>query len=256
MSKALFLFGDQRDNFCDTSGPFLEAAGGASARIAMLTEGGARAKEYVARITVPWKDIGVEVVTVGPTERAGEPDDEMVRSLRECTGIFMCGGDTRIYQRIYVTSMLGDVIRELYCAGKPYAGVSAGALLAADECALWGGIVTTSTNEYYVRYRGYYDNAEGSIELELGQGLGLIHDCVFEPHFGEAGGFPRLVTVMERTGSPNGYGLDEPICLTFEDGEPKGVLGRGRLYHLRKGASSEFCVEVHEPGKRFQQASR
>ncbi|HYP39621.1 MAG TPA: Type 1 glutamine amidotransferase-like domain-containing protein [Chloroflexia bacterium] len=252
MVGSIFLFGDQHYNFAETSRPFIEAAGGASAKIAMLTEGGERASPYVARITAPWKDIGVEVVILGPVQYAGEPDEAMAQKLRECSGIFMCGGETRNYQRIYVESLLGDIIRERYWEGVPYAGVSAGALLAAGDCALWGGVVTTATNEYYARYRGCYDPAEGSIELQIGKGLGLLHGCVFEPHFAEVGGFPRLVTVMERTGVTDGYGLDEPICLVFEGGKPAQVLGRGRLYHLRRQGERKFELEVHEPGEELQ----
>ena len=127
-----------------------------------------------------------------------------------------------------------------------------GAALAGNECATWGGIVTTESNEYYVRYRGCYNGVvEGSIQLELGKGLGLLHDCVLEPHFSEMGGFPRLITTMEWTGISKGYGLDAPICLVFEEGRPAEVLGRGRLYAVKSRAPGGFGVEVYEPGDNF-----
>ena len=254
MSRSLFLFGDQHDNFGETSRPFIEAAGGGTAKIAVLTAGGPKAQPYVARITAPWQQMGVEVVTIGPEEYAGEPDEGMAQAIRQCDGIFMCGGETRHLQRIYVASALGDLIRDMYSAGVPFAGVSAGALLAAEQCAAWGGIVTTPTNEYYVRYRGCYEELDGdktAIQLELDKGLGLVHDCVFEPHFSEMGGFPRLVTVMQWTGVTHGYGLDEPICLVIEDGRPTRVLGQGRLYHLERTVSDRFELTVYEPGAEF-----
>lgn len=249
MSSLIFLFGDQNDNFAETSLPFIQAAGGEAAKIAVLTGGGKKAGPYVERITAPWREMGVQVLTVGPKEYIGDPDDAMERELRECSGIFMCGGDTRAYERMYVASALGEIIRERYAEGVPYAGVSAGALLAAEECATWGGIVKEQSNEYYVRYRGCYDGVEGDIQLQMGKGLGLLRGVVFEPHFSEMGGFPRLVTVMDRTGISEGYGLDEPICLTFEDGRPTQVTGRGRLYRLTRQGTGRFEVEVYEPGE-------
>ena len=251
MTRSIFLFGDQHDNFAETSRPFIEAACGNSAIIAVLTGGGEKSGPYVNRITAPWREIGVQVIAVGPKEY-GDPDDIMEQGLRECSGIFMCGGDTRAYERIYVASALGDLIRERYAEGIPYAGVSAGALLAAQECATWGGIVKSSNNEYYVRYRGCYDGVEGDIELQMGKGLGLLRGVVFEPHFSEMGGFPRLLAVMDRTGINEGYGLDEPICLTFEDGRPTEVTGRGRLYKVKRTTQGRFEVEVYEPGEQIQ----
>ena len=186
MSKSIFLFGDQHDNFAETSLPFIEAAGGKAARIAVLTVGGPKSRPYIDRITAPWHEAGIEVSTLGLEEDSGEPGERMAATIRQSTGIFMCGGDTRRYQRMYVASALGQVIRDMHSSGTPYAGVSAGALLAADKCAAWGGIVTTASNEYYVRYRGCYedlDSDKAAIQLELATGLGLVRDCVFEPHF-------------------------------------------------------------------------
>jgi cyanophycinase len=247
--KLLYLFGDQHNNFAETSRPFIEAAGGTCARVAVLTGGGEKAWLYVEGITAPWREWGVEVVTIGPDDPAEEPCEGMARALRECTGIFMCGGLTRNLERIYVHSHLGDIIRAMYGAGVPYAGVSSGALLAAEKCATWGGIVTTQDNQYYVLHSGAYDGVDGDTSLQLGEGLGLVTGCMMEPHFSERGGFPRLLTVMEWTGVKEGYGLDEPICLVIEDNVPKRVLGRGRLYHVTQHTPGKFEVEIHDPGE-------
>ncbi len=131
MTRRLFLFGDQHDNFVETSRSFIEAAGGSSNRIAVLTDGGEKAAPYVERITAPWREMGVEIAVVGPEEYGGEPTEQMVDHLKACSGIFMCGGDARQYERLYSSSMLRGLICSLYEVGIPYAGVSAGALLAA-----------------------------------------------------------------------------------------------------------------------------
>lgn len=249
MPGLMFLYGDQHNSAGETVRPFLDAAGGEDARIAMLTEGGEKSLPYSSGISAPWQSRGIEAIHIGPPQHGGEANDDMAQKLKSCSGIYMCGGDTRVYRRLYVQSYLGGLLREMHAAGVPYAGVSAGVILAAERCAIWGGIVSSPSNEYYVRYKGAYDGAEGDISLQLGQGLGLFAESAIEPHFSEVGGFPRLLTVMEQTGMGQGFGLDAPICLVVDGGKPKRVLGRGRLYHVLQTERGRFSVRVYEPGE-------
>lgn len=250
MARYLFLFRDRQDNFAELSLPFVRSAGGHSAKIAVLTSGGPGAGPYVRRISGAWEHLGhgvAEVTTVGPDEYGGQLNEHARDVIEECSGILVCGGDTRIYHRLYVASPLGPLIREAYLSGIPYAGISAGAILAARYCAVWGGIVTGPRNRFYVRYRGCYTETDGDIELQVCEGLALIADAVFEPHFSEMGGFPRLLTVMERTGVPCGYGLDEPSSLTFKDEHSLSMSGRGRVYSLQRDGSERITVKVYDP---------
>jgi len=185
-------------------------------------------------------------VPAGDTTELGA---EALSHLRACSGIFMGGGDTRRYRQIYVLGEAGAIIKERYMAGIPYGGMSAGALLAPEACTIWGSKVSTPTNEYLVRTEFYLDpHEDGDVELKVGKGLGLLHDCIIEVHFTELGGFPRMIQAMGMTASTHGLGLDDPICLEIQDETRVKVHGRGRAYAAKRLSRRRFEIQVLEPG--------
>lgn len=76
-----------------------------------------------------------------------------LEKLRECTGVFMCGGDTRRYHEVYVKSEARGIIADLYQSGRPYGGLSAGALVVPRTCLVWGDRVRTSSGMIPVDHR-------------------------------------------------------------------------------------------------------
>lgn len=255
--KQMFLFGDVADNFELTSIPFVEAAGGPSAKIALLLMGGSEWEKYVSRYRDPWIRLGAaEVIPIVPIEDSTELSAEAISCLRNCSGIFIGGGDTRKYHRIYACTEVRAIIRELYQSSVPFGGVSAGALISTGACTISGGKVITPINEYFIGAKSYFDPTEdGDVQLTVGEGLGLLQDCVIEVHFSETGRFPRLVSAMELTKSTYGFGIDEPICLEIREGKFVRVYGRGRAYALKRTRSLRFEVQILEPGDEFERRS-
>lgn len=250
--KSIFLFGDVSDNFESNSAPFIESSGGSSARIALLLTGGSNWERYVPRYRDPWMRLGAEeVIPIVPVGDSTTLDEEAVRLMKRCSGIFIGGGDTRRYHKIYANRRIGAIIRTLYESGISFGGVSAGALISPERCIIWGSKVSTPTNEYFLRAR--QDLAEDSAtELTMGEGLGLLRDCLIEVHFSEFGAFPRLVQSMESTRSTHGIGIDEPICLEIRDRVFVKVHGRGRAYVLKRVSPLRFELNVLEPGDNYQ----
>ncbi|MCW4020038.1 MAG: Type 1 glutamine amidotransferase-like domain-containing protein [Candidatus Bathyarchaeota archaeon] len=191
-----------------------------------------------------------------PVKDSIELSEEAVSYLSQCTGFFIAGGDTRKYHRVYANLEIATIIRERYQSGVPFGGVSAGALISTEKCTVWGGKVTTPKNEYFIKARPYFDPAkDGDVQLSVGEGLGLLGDCVVEAHFSEHGGFPRLVQSMELTKSTYGLGIDEPICLEIQDETLVKVHGEGRAYILKRLGSLKFEVQVLEHGDKFEMCS-
>jgi len=252
--KHLFLYGDLADNFKAVSAPFVEAAGGPRARIALLLAGGKDWEQYVPRYRDPWMRLGArEVIPIAPVGDSTELSAEALSRLRRCSGIFVGGGDTRRYHKIYTAPEVRETVQELCRSGPPYGGVSAGALIVGERCTIRGSKVITPANEYFVRAKAYHDpTGDGEVELSVGQGLSLLQDCIIEVHFSELGGFPRLVQAMELTSSTFGFGIDEPICLEIREGTYGQVHGKGRAYFLRRVGPLKFEVQVLEPGDEFE----
>lgn len=245
----VFLYSDLTETFEPTSAPFIAAAGGRSARIAWLVPRPHGWARFLPLYRDPWLRLGAaEVVPIVP---AGDPpalSGEAIEALARCSGIFVCGGDTRDYHRLYVRGPARDVIRARHAAGVPYAGLSAGALIASDPCTVWGDRLTTLGNACLLR--GADDGCRA--ELETGEGLGLIGGCLVEPHLSERGGFPRLVAAMERIGAARGLGIDDAICAEIEDRSLVRIHGRGRAYLLEAAGSGRLGVRVFEPGAVFR----
>jgi cyanophycinase len=248
--KSVFLYGDIGENFDSTSIPFIQSAGGSNARIAVLGMGGPTWESYFNRVFRDrWLRFGVqEVISITPNDNMAL-NEEVASQLQKYSGLLICGGDTRIYHTVYSNNpTIKDAILSLYQKGIPVAGVSAGALISTSHCTIWRNKVTNGRNEFIIRSK--YDATLKDQELITGHGLGLIQNCIIEPHFIEYGGFPRLIAAMQRTSAHIGLGIDEPVCLEIKDEVYGRVHGKGRAYYIKK-KEDDFNVQILEPGQDF-----
>ena len=256
--STVFLYGDVNENFAMLSKPFVNACGGKRSRIALLML--PRSQHHETRYREAWLEAGAGEITAICPPMSMNLRSEQLSTLRQSTGIFMAGGETKLYQRIYGTNSVSRLIGELHAAGIPYGGVSAGAMMACDNCMVSGSIVRTKTNEFLLASKNYDESCRGQhrggrVGLIMRKGLGLVKDCIVLPHFTEWGFFPGLVEAMELTESHIGVGMDEGICLELREGKKATVRGRGRLYFFHRdmegSVSPSFKVELYEPGACF-----
>jgi len=208
MVKHLFLLGGSAA-FGATAEEFVPAAGGGKATIALLMQGGEKSKKYVSEYTQPWICRGAERFHVIMPDREGRLDLSVVNAqLREATGIFIGGGHTPTYHRLYATEPIRSILRERYEQGVPLAGCSAGALIAPDLCVI-------GAEEY-----------EGEASLAILPGLGLLSGLILGVHFSERNTLPNMLEAMAKTKTQKGLGIDEPACVVFEGGRFKRILGK------------------------------
>jgi cyanophycinase len=188
---------------------FLAAAGGTSARIALLLQGGERWAQYLPNYTEPWTRRGItDYQPVIPEADGALNVDRTQEILQQATGIFIGGGHTPTYHRLYAAGPTGKLIRERYEQGIPIAGVSAGALLACEDCVF-------SVDE------------QPDKTLHIVSGLSLVRDLVLGVHFTARNALPEMLEVMAQTRTKTGLGLDDAACAVFENGRFMGVLGQG-----------------------------
>ncbi len=205
--RLLFLLGGS-PAFDVVAEEFVPAAGGRDATIALLMQGGRGWEKYVPEYTEPWirRDVS-RCHPIAPGENGALDLDAASAKLREATGIFIGGGHTPTYHRLYATEPIRSIIRERYRKGVPIAGVSAGALIAPEICVLTPD-----------------ETDDGS--LQIVDGLGLLSDLIVGVHFTELNALPSVLNAMVRTQTRTGWGIDEPACAVFEDGQFRGALGR------------------------------
>ena len=228
--RLLFLLGGSAA-FDVVAEEFVPAAGGCDATIALLMQGGRGWEKYVPDYVQPWIRWGASrYYPIAPDENGTLDLDAVSAKLCEATGIFIGGGHTPTYHRLYATEPIRSLLRASYHKGVPIAGVSAGALITPEICMLTPD-----------------ETDDGSLQIVAG--LGLVSDIIIGVHFTELNARPGVLEAMARTRTRTGWGIDEPACAVFEDGEFKGVLGQS-VYEI---AMSDFetrdyrMVELSEP---------
>ena len=223
MKRRLFLLGGSAA-FDVTAGEFVPAAGGRAARIALLLQGGRDWQKYVSDYTRPWIQRGASRYDVIVPDDDGRLNlEDVAAKLKSATGIFIGGGHTATYRRLYATEPVRTILRKRYARGIPLAGCSAGALIAPGICAFHPG------------------EDEGG--ARVADGLGLVGDLLVGVHFTVENVLPNLLTAMAQTRTPDAWGIDDAACVVFENEKFSRVLGGAayeivmtdferRMYHL------------------------
>lgn len=187
---------------------FIPAAGGCEATIALLMQGGSAWEKYVPDYIRPWSKRGLpHYHVIVPDENGGWDLEQVLARLKEATGIFIGGGHTPTYRQLYATEPLCSITRQRYHGGIPVAGVSAGALIALEDCVL-------EADEL------------GEESLSVKPGLGLVDNLLVEVHFTEQNRLSNLLEAMVKPQAHTGWGIDEPACMVLEDEKLVRVLGR------------------------------
>jgi cyanophycinase len=169
--------------------------------------------------------------------RPGEPlDDGAVAVVRAADGVVVGGGLTPGYHQALAVG-LGDAVREAVAGGAPYAGFSAGAMVAGER-ALLGGYLADG---HAVCEEGC---SEGLDDLTVRPGLGLV-PFTCDVHVTAAGTLGRALEVVAAGLVAASAGLDEDTCLRVpaggraEDGE---VSGAGSVWLVRPDADGGVRV--------------
>jgi cyanophycinase len=195
---------------------FVEAAGGARGRVALLLQGGPRLHVYFPRYVTPWLESGLgSCDLVIPDEDGALNDLAALQVVQRASAIFVGGGSTPVYHRLYARSAVGAAIRARCEAGVPYGGLSAGMLIAGAVCPL-------------------HPDETGEAQTRLVDGLGLFEGLLCQPHFRAQDRLLALRAALETAGIPLGFGVEDEACLILAPGETPRVVG-GRVTRVEAG---------------------
>ncbi|MFA4841370.1 MAG: Type 1 glutamine amidotransferase-like domain-containing protein [Agrococcus sp.] len=154
--------------------------------------------------------------------------------LGSADGIFVGGGLTPGYHAAIMPA--ADTIRGLVSTGVPYAGYSAGAMIAGDVALLggWriGGVPVVAES-----------NGEGLDEVTLDAGLGLI-DLVVDVHAAQYGNVSRAIAIVAAGLADRVVAIDECTSLIVGSGGLE-VAGDGSVWTAdRAGDTDRVTVSV------------
>ena len=205
MNTKLYLIGGG-DAYETSAASFVEAAGGKDAVIALLLHA-PNSERYLPFYCDPLKTAGAkEVLPVGPDVFGRLDKEVLTAALEAATAVMVGGGETEIYWRLYTLDLVGAELRSRVKAGMVYGGLSAGADIATQICAVGPG-----------------DTEDGDSMIK--PGLNLLSDCLTTSHFDSQKSLPFMVEAMQVSGVKRGWGLGEETTAIFEDGRLHKTIG-------------------------------
>jgi cyanophycinase len=219
-------------------GPFLAAAGPEPVVAWLLIDEGDGAERFARfettlRKVAPCKPVPVLVPLGGGFDPA---------SLDGADALLVCGGLTPAYQDALVP-VLAELPTLLAARSMPYAGFSAGAVVAA-RAAVVGGWLSQGTQ---VCAEETSEDLEG---IEVRPGLGLVPFTV-DVHAAQWGTLPRLIEAVTVGAAPYGVAIDEDTLLAV-DGDRARVSGLGRVHLVRgQDAHGTVALRTYRPGEEF-----
>jgi cyanophycinase len=193
---------------------FLELAGGATARIAII----ATASEIHGIVAQTYRRIfgelgahDVRVMELYQREQCFAP--EALEPLNDATGIFLTGGNQLKLMTILGGTPAATRIRRVYRHGCLVAGTSAGASAVCQHMMAYGSSGTTPRKAM----------------MHFAPGLGLITRLLVDQHFGARGRTGRLITAIAHNPYLLGVGLDEDTAIEIDAKRQMQVFGRGSV---------------------------
>ena len=235
---------------------FVEAAGGADSRIAIVPSASSLGAEVVDVYRAVFISLGArEVVALRPESRSDAADADLVDELGKVDGIFMTGGNQLKLSAFITGTPFGEAIAEAYQRGAVVGGTSAGASILAEHMIAFGSGGTTPKQRM----------------SQLSAGLGLLRGVVIDQHFEQRNRYGRLLSLVAQSPSLLGLGIDEDTAAVIQEGHLLEVVGRGAVtlidgQHLVTDAfaaqrtaplmMSGAVLHVLPAGARFDLASR
>jgi cyanophycinase len=200
---------------------FVEAAGGADARIAVVPTASSLGAEVIEVYDALFRREGAaDVIAVRPESRDDAHDDVLVETLAGATGIFMTGGNQLKLSAIVSGTPLGDAIVAAHRRGVVVAGTSAGASIQSSHMVAFGGPGATPKQRM----------------TQVAAGLGLLESSVIDQHFDQRNRYGRLLMIVSQSPSLLGIGVDEDTAAVVEQQDVDGaehevlrVIGRGSV---------------------------
>lgn len=168
--------------------------------------------------------------------------------FEDLDGLLVGGGLPPAYHRVLQPH--ADAIRAAVRGGVPYAGFSAGAMIAPQRALLGGWRLgsTAVTHE---------DNAEDLDQVTVVDGLGLISSTV-EVHTSQWGTLSRLVATVAAGLATSGIAVDENTVVILDPGTDGSVraggasgrvLGTGQAWFLTADEGRSVTVDRREPDR-------
>ena len=192
---------------------FVQLCGGRDARIAViptaskLADTGERYEELFDRLEVG------QVDSLDFESRADGEREDFLAVLRQCTGVFITGGNQLRLSTIIGGTAAAKLIRERNADGVPVGGTSAGASILSEHMIAFGS-------------EGGSPRADS---VHLAPGFGLTNRFIIDQHFRQRDRLGRLTAALAYNPFAIGIGLDEDTAAFISPDDTLEVEGSGAV---------------------------
>jgi cyanophycinase len=205
---------------------FIDAAGGQSARIVVVTTASeVEDSEEIQEEMDFWQAQKLARLTVMHTRSREEANDaEHTSLLEDATGVWFVGGQQSLLADMYLGTLSERMIHDIFNRGGVVGGISAGAAIMSS-----------------VMIR------DGDLHAKLGRGFGLLPGTVIDQHFVARNRQGRLIGVLEAHPGLVGLGIDEYAGVVIRGGKMV-VVGDSVVACISHARDRSPVVETLRPG--------
>jgi cyanophycinase len=213
---------------------FTELAGGADARIVVISTASTLGERAAARYGELFRELGAdESVGISPRTRSQANDPELVGAVNAATGIFLTGGNQVRLVSVLGGTRLEDALASAHDRGAVIAGTSAGASAVAAHMVAFGRSGASPKHRM----------------IHLSAGLGLVDGVVVDQHFEQRGRWGRLLAAVALSPRLLGVGLDEDTAAVIHADRTLEVIGKGAVTIVdgSQVATDAHHIKGHRP---------
>jgi cyanophycinase len=224
---------------------FVEWAGGASARILVLTWASGEPKESCEALVAELAPHRPGTTLCGPeasldAKGKAAPLDAASRGLaleelRKATGVFFTGGDQARIMDVLADRELLAAVRRRHAEGVVFGGTSAGAAVMSLR-------MITGDGDFSV--------LDGD-QVGVREGLGLVPGVIVDQHFVKRQRENRLFGLVLKHPEERGVGIDEDTALLVTNGRKAEVVGKGPVLLVDAKGNDRLMVTVVRSGQSF-----
>ena len=194
---------------------FVRRAGGKGTRVAVVATASALGPEILDTYDELFVGLGAApVVRLRPETREDADDPALAEALDEVDAVFMTGGNQVKLAGVVVGTEFGAALTRAYARGAVVGGTSAGA---------------SAVSEHMVAFGSEGDTPRQGM-TQLSAGLGLLPGVVVDQHFDQRSRYGRLLSLVARSPSLLGLGIDEDTAAVITGERLLEVVGRGCVF--------------------------
>ena len=191
---------------------FVRRAGGKGARVAVVATASALGPEILDTYDELFVGLGAApVVRLRPETRDEADDPGLAEALDDVDAVFMTGGNQVKLAAVVVGTAFGAALRRAHARGAVVGGTSAGA---------------SAVSEHMVSFGSEGDTPRQGM-TQLSAGLGLLPGVVVDQHFDQRSRYGRLLSLVARSPSLLGLGIDEDTAAVITGERLLEVVGKG-----------------------------